>query len=383
MLKRLLGKLSLPSKTCAETRAIEEIGNPWEPMDLRRRRMIFTSVKLNDRTVSALVDSGTSRSIINASLARELGLVPLGKTSTTSFTRRVSGLSYRAQTIEAAGTIVHDLPIDSYGAADLDALSGQRIPLIVGRDVLRIIDVEVDFIGDRVRWLKKQQDTDFRADFTLPLQGERAAFPSIDLTLEGRQRVRALLDLGSDTPITVAADYAREHGLLYERIKSSAVSIGLEGVLTNIAFSLRTVQIGEIELHDVPVHAVENWKLAEPISLGWPLFHSFHMVLSLGRKSLQAAVDRHILASEIQRDRLGISGRREEKKLVISHVAQGSPAWQAGLRVNDAVVSVDGRSISRNYPIPGERLGFRPPGSSIVLELSSGRIIHLTLANYF
>ncbi|NIJ16319.1 membrane-associated protease RseP (regulator of RpoE activity) [Sphingobium vermicomposti] len=265
----------------------------------------------------------------------------------------MSGLSYRAQTIEAAGTIVHDLPIDSYGAADLDALSGQRIPLIVGRDVLRIIDVEVDFIGDRVRWLKKQQDTDFRADFTLPLQGERAAFPSIDLTLEGRQRVRALLDLGSDTPITVAADYAREHGLLYERIQSSPVSIGLEGVLTNIAFSLRTVQIGEIELHDVPVHAVENWKLAEPISLGWPLFHSFHMILSLGRKSLQAAVDRHILASEIQRDRLGISGRREEKKLVFSHVAQGSPAWQAGLRVNDAVVSVDGRSISRNYPIPG------------------------------
>ncbi|WP_255326441.1 pepsin/retropepsin-like aspartic protease family protein [Sphingobium sp. EM0848] len=352
-------------------------------MDLPKRRMIFAPVKLNDRTIAALVDSGTSRTIINGGLAKELGLVPLGETSVTSFTRRVAGLCYRAERIELAGMVLKDFVFDSYGTAEIEALSRQRIPLILGRDILGKVDAEVDFVKDRVRWVSMEARRGFQADLILPLHGERAAFPSIDVTLEKMPRERALLDLGSDTPITMAADFAHEHGLLKERRQSSAVSIGLEGVLTNITFSLRNVKIGDFELRDVPVHAVENWKLAQPISLGWPLFQAFRMVLSLGTKTLDMKVDRHILVSEIPRDRLGISGRREEQRLVISHVAPWSPAWHAGLRAGDVVVSVDDRAISRDYPGLGERIGFRAAGSNIRLGLAGGRDIDLMLIDYF
>lgn len=380
---RIFGKSSLTPKSTVPPRARNEIDDAWEPMDLLHRHMIFAPVKLNDRNIPALVDSGTSRSIIHHGLARELGLVPLGEASVTSFTRRVAGLSYRTERMELAGTFLNDFVIDSYGMAEIEALSRQHIPLIVGRDVLQKVDVDFDFVGNRIRWISKGASRDFQADLSVALHGERAAFPSIDLALEGRARERALLDSGSNTPITMAADYAREHGFLDNRRQSSAVSISLEGVLTNVVFSLRSVNIGAFELYNVPVQAVENWKLAEPISLGWPLFQAFRMVLSLGGKSLDAKVDPHILMSEIPRDRLGISGRREEQQLIISHVAPWSPAWHAGLRLNDVVVTVDGRAISAGYPVPGERIGFRAAGSKVRLGLASGRNIDLTLTNYF
>lgn len=370
-------------KGAALRRAEGAIDDAWGVMDLSKRRMIFAPVKLNGRTITALVDSGTSRTIVNGDLAKELGLAPLGETSVTSFTRRVAGLCYRAERIELAGTVLKNFILDSYETAEIEALSRQRILLILGRDILRKIDVEVDFAKDRVRWVSTGAKRDFQTDHILALHGERAAFPSIDLTLDGMLRERALLDLGSDTPITMSADFADEHGLLNERRQSSAVSIGLEGVLTNIAFSLRSVKIGDFELHDVPVHAVKNWKLAQPISLGWPLFQAFHMVLSLGAKTLEMKADRNVLASEIPRDRLGISGCREEHRLVISHVAPGSPAWHAGLRAGDVVVNVDGRAITHDYPVPGERIGFRDAGSNIRLGLAGGRAIDLMLIDYF
>ncbi len=352
-------------------------------MDLPKRRMVLAPVKLNDRAIAALVDSGTSRTIINGTLAAELGLVPLGETSVSSFTRRVTGLGYRAGRMELAGTVLKDFMLDSYGTAEIETLARQHIPLILGRDVLQTVDVEVDFVNDRIRWVPKGRRGAFQADHILALHGERAAFPSIDLVLEGRPQERALLDLGSDTPITMAADFAHEQGLLDERCQSSAVSIGLEGILTNIVFSLLCVKIGNFEWHDVPVQAVKNWKLAEPISVGWPMFQDFRTVLSLGAKTMGMKADRTALASEISRDRLGISGRRQEKRLVIFHVAPWSPAWHAGLRVNDVIVSVDGRAISNDYPAPGERIGFRAAGSNVRLGLAGGRTVDLMLIDYF
>lgn len=359
------------------------IDEAWAALDLAERRMILAPVQLNDRIISAVVDSGTSRTIINGGLAREMGLIPLGETSVTSFTRRVAGLSYRARTMELAGTILKDFVLDSYETADIEALARQKIPLIVGRDVLKKIDLGIDFVGNRIRWISSERRRNAAPDLILPLYGERAAFPSINLTIEGMPEERSLLDLGSDTPITMSAVFAKENGLLEERRQSSAVSIGLEGVLTNIAFSLRSVRIGDFEWHDVPVQAVDEWKLAQPISVGWPLFHAFHLVLRLGSRTMDMTVDRTVLASGVPRDRLGISGRREERRLVISHVAPGSPAWHAGLRAQDILVNVDGHAISSRHPAAGERIGFRPAGSIVKLGLADGRTVDLMLIDYY
>ena len=382
MLKWLLDKSPI-HKARAATCPSGAIDGMWAALDLAERRMIFAPVKLENTIISALVDSGTSRTIINSGLARELGLVPLGETSVTSFTRRVAGVSYRAATMELAGTILKDFVFDSYETADIEALARRQLPLIVGRDVLKKIDVEIDFIGDRIRWTSPGPRRNVRPGLRLPLCGERAAFPSIDLAIEGMTQERCLLDLGSDAPVTRSAAFAKERGLFEGRRQSTAVSIGLEGVLTNIAFTLRNVSIGDFAWHDVPVQAVENWKLAQPISVGWPLFQAFHIVLSLGARTMDMTANRQVLASPIPRDRLGISGRREEQRLVISHVAPGSPAWHAGLRGNDVLVNVDGRAISRGYPAPGDRVGFRAPGSVVRLGLADGRTLEIMLIDYY
>lgn len=357
--------------------------NSWAKMDLIKRRMIFAPVSLNGRMLEAVVDSGTSRSVINGRLAEELGLVPLGKASVTTFTREITGREYMAQAIELGGTMLRDCPLDSFSTTEINAVSGQKMPLIVGRDVLQEIDLEVDFVGDRVRWCPKQRQVAFQADQVLPLRGMRGDFPSIDMIIEGMMRDIALIDLGSDMPITMSADYARSFGLLDGRRQSSVATVTFEGVLKGIAFSLRTIKIGKFEIRDVPVQAVENYKLALPISLGWPMFQAFHTLLSFRSKTMCLKADRISLLSEIPRDRMGISGWRQDGRLVIIHVAPGSPAWDAGIRADDVVVSVDGAAISHNHPPPGERVGFRAAGTKVNLGLDDGRIIKLLLKNYF
>lgn len=62
----------------------------------------------------------------------------------------------------------------------------------------------------------------------------------------------------------------------------------------------------------------------------------------------------------------------------VATVADNSPAWRAGFRVNDVILAIDGYAIA-NLDSLADRLALRRPGDTIkVLVLRSGRNVELT-----
>lgn len=360
-----------------------QMDDGWTPLNLAASRTIAVPVRLNGRTVPAMIDSGTSRSVIGRTLALELGLTDLGETAAQSFTKKVYGSIYSADQMELPGIALRNIPLESFDVTEIEGIANRQIPLILGRDILRQIDLEVDFVGDRARCLPLHDRPTWPGHAALPLVGERASFPSISLALEGHKPQFSLVDFGSDAPVTMAAEYARTARFLTDRKVSTAVIFGMEGVLINGVFTLRDIRLGSFLLHQIPVQVVENWKLPEPVSVGWPLFRAFDAVLSLGSKTMWLKADQTILAADFPKDRLGMFGRREVDRMVVLHVAEGSPAWVAGIRDNDIITSIDGQRITDSYPPRMKRLAFQPAGTSIALGLIDGRQMALVLADYF
>ncbi|MCW1383793.1 PDZ domain-containing protein [Novosphingobium sp. KCTC 2891] len=181
----------------------------------------------------------------------------------------------------------------------------------------------------------------------------------------------------------MAADYARSQGFLDHRKVSTAMMFGLEGPLLNATFSLKSLSLSGFTLRQIPVQVIEDWKLAEPVSIGWSLLSAFDVLLSLGSRSVQLKADRDALAADFPKDRLGLFGQRQSDRLIVFHVAPGSPGWAAGLRDNDVVTSIDGHPITASYPDPAKRIGFQPAGTHVSLGISGGRYLNIALNYYF
>jgi C-terminal processing protease CtpA/Prc len=67
----------------------------------------------------------------------------------------------------------------------------------------------------------------------------------------------------------------------------------------------------------------------------------------------------------------------------VLHVAEASPAEASGLKAGDQIVKIDGERVDSAYIISHPRMGARPAGTQSELTLSDGRIVHLTLADYY
>ncbi|MFP5506884.1 MAG: PDZ domain-containing protein, partial [Gammaproteobacteria bacterium] len=91
-------------------------------------------------------------------------------------------------------------------------------------------------------------------------------------------------------------------------------------------------------------------------------------------------MDQLVTHGEIRRGRLGVTaqnltpelaqafGLKEQRGTVVAEVAKGSPADQAGVRVGDIIVSVDGRPVESAADVRN-RIGLLRVGDEVSLEL--------------
>jgi serine protease Do len=108
-------------------------------------------------------------------------------------------------------------------------------------------------------------------------------------------------------------------------------------------------------------------------SIGPQLTHNFHVPISGFRKSWHRLLAGEVWGAEHDDEgngaRLGVSGRTEDDKCVITEVFQGSAAEKAGVRVGDVVLSVDSRPIS-TFDELKRIVFFKRPGAKMRLTVS-------------
>lgn len=354
----------------------------WHPLALSTARYLTLPASVNGTALTAVLDSGATRSVIKDRLALDLGLPYLGATLAGTFTRDVPGSLYRVGELMLDGAAFRHIDIASFEMSQVEILAG-NVPLVIGQDILRQVALDVRFTQDRIRLLDRAATRAPAGYARLALQGAGREFPALPARIEDHGVEHAILDLGSSVPVSVSREYATQIGLLNNRPVSTTMTLGVEGSAVSQIFLARNVRVGPFAMNQVPVCVIEDWELAQPINLGWPLLTAFDAVFDLGGDALWLKGDPARIAAPFPRDRSGLGGQRRAGDILVRHVALNSPAWQAGLREGDTIVAIDGRTIDAAFPPAGERLGQNPAGTRFRLTLADRRDVTLTLADYF
>jgi hypothetical protein len=355
----------------------------WQQLHLATSKYLTVTASINGTSISAIIDTGATRSVVNVACAQRLRLPTSGTLSAAALTGQVNGTLYRVRTLGLGDVVVHNIDVSSFDVSAIEGSLSRELPLVVGQDLLASAILEVEFPKDRARLSASLDPKRVEGFVKLPVAWGKSNLPHIPVDIEDGLRSEAIVDLGSDVLCSISESFAREHGLFDSRPTSTTMTIGVEGPSISRIFSLRTLRFGPYVLHDVPACGVSNWNFSQPINLGWPCFSAFDFLLDTKAAALWLAASPERLKQAIPRDRSGIGAARLPDRLVVRHVAVNSPAAHAGLRGGDEIIAIDGRAVDADYPSPSERQGEKPAGTRIDITLADGRALTVILADYF
>jgi serine protease Do len=124
-----------------------------------------------------------------------------------------------------------------------------------------------------------------------------------------------------------------------------------------------------------PLFNMQGEVVAIHSSIGPKLTHNFHVPVSAFRKSWHRLLAGEVWGTEHddQDDgpRLGVSGRTENGKCLITEVMPGSAAEKAGVKTGDIVLAVENRAIS-TFDELKRIVFFKRPGAKMRLTISRG-----------
>ena len=338
-------------------------------------------VAVNAEPLAAVFDTGFSRTALLPGLIRKLGLPATGQSETRGLSGMMTSAEYQLPYLRFGPVGVERLPVLGL---DSDAVHfPPNTSLIIGSDLLKRSVVEIDFPNDRMRVCERDQRVALPGLTRIPATPNTERVLTIPLVLEGRPVPAAVLDTGSNAACTMSRAFAEQLGLLDGRLRSTILTAGVEGAMTDTVTTIHEIGIGSFVIRIVPVTVVDNWVLMSPANLGWPLFRALLMVLQLGAGAVWLKPDARVLSEPFPKDRSGLAAACLPDRLIVRHVAERSPAEQAGLVAGDAIVAIDGRPVDAGFPRPGERQGYRVASTMMDLELANGRHVRLILADYF
>lgn len=354
----------------------------WVDFDLTPGNQIAFAMTIDGRPATALLDTGFTRSALSRRWAGAAGLRISDGGSGLGVGGRVAigqvggrDLTIGGLTRNGGRLAVVDLPAFATGG-------GAAIDVVIGGDVLRHYALDVDFAARRFRLLPSGR---------LPFAGKAAPLAIRDdlYTSElriGDTRLRpVIVDTGDGSSLTLSSDAWR--GLGARPLLTSTVSYSVAGAIQSDLAILRGVAVGGL-----PVGETET--LIEPARgfsatlgtagrVGIGLLRRFRVLLDpdAGRMVLapSAATDEPALRSTS-----GLLVGVEPGRLRVLHVMRGSPAASGGWRAGEAICSIDGAAIPRDYAArPIARWSVAAPGRITRLGLCGGATRSLTAAAFY
>lgn len=227
---------------------------PWLPL-VGRGVLLEVDATLNGAPVRALIDSGAQVSAVDSGLAARLALP------------RTTALPFLAYGVTGGPKVTHTVRLDlalpgltitNLRAASLDLAgladaSGREFDILVGRDILSKVVLDVDPATHRVRLTSPTAYALPRGAVSIPLRMRQGA-PHIVVIIEGAPTVEALVDTGAHSILALTTAAARETGLLAAgREQTETPSIGLGGVVVNRRARARSVRIAGLDLGETEV----------------------------------------------------------------------------------------------------------------------------------
>ncbi len=216
----------------------------WLPFAEVRANVPTVNVRLNGRTVRALIDSGAQYSVVDRDWLKTLGAV-----KTFDMPILAYGVGGQAQigkgvTLDVAvgGARIGKLRTAILDLGLLASDDGLGTPLILGQDVLGEIILDLDPEHRRVRFLPREATPP--ADVR-PVEVQRTGKAlRTTVTVEGT-KVEAVIDTGSSALLALSRSSAASAGLFDGREQRRGSSLVLGGAMASTLVEVRSLTFAD------------------------------------------------------------------------------------------------------------------------------------------
>ena len=343
---------------------------------------IVVPMVVNGVTTAAIFDTAAAVSAVDDRFARRAGIIA------TSAGQSLAGPGGTFQAFKTPSFQVsigdNVARIDWAAAIDLSEVSratGWAVGFLLGQDILRrfVFDFRFDTARFSVAPRARVPDTSGLAELLLA-RGRRQE-PILEIAIEDLPAVPAVLDTGSSSPLILSGDYADAAGLS-SRPTSTGLAATASGLSVVRLVTVKEVRMGHLRRSAVPTQLNATWTSdGPPASVGMPLLAAPRLVFDFGGDRLWRSDPPQAL---LGRDRSGLGIVARPDRLVVVHVAAGSPAEAAGWKEHEEITRIDGERVSLFYNT-GDlwRWRFQPAGTRVRVTLGDGSKRDLRLADYY
>ena len=340
--------------------------------------MIVMELSVDESTpLSFIFDTGAGGTIINASTAASLGIVGDETVSREGATGMAEIIRSTDHIIDAGDLRLRGITL---GIAELDHIEkrfGIPIDGVIGWEILSKYAVRVNYDDMNIEiYDTKRFDYDF-GDSGYPLEVKGTTiFTNITVAIKSGNTFtgKVLVDTGSggaisfNTPFTEENDLLTEMDTYYER-ETTSLSTESSHVYTTMLASLT---ISDYKFSALP----SSMAVAETGALSWPgpmgilgneVLKRFNIFIDLQEQNM--FLEPNLLYDEIfEVNCSGLELVTDDsfQRVIIDHVYAGSPANEAGLKVGDEIVQIDGASASY-FQLPQIRSMLSQDGKEVEL----------------
>jgi hypothetical protein len=351
------------------------------PVKLLDNGHLLLKVQVNDakEKVNFLFDTGATSGVIDKSLAKRMGLKVVSQ-------QRVPGAGgvqiydiLSAQDVNLSDDLF--LAYDHMVSVDMTRFHeviDERYDGILGFNLLREFVTKIDYEKEELVLYENMNDVNVDDYSVIPFTFHNGiSIPQFDVsfTLTNGEKFtgRILFDSGAGFTLSVNSPFAKKKDILKKADKSILLkSESLGTTSTSREIAIQSFQMGDFTFNDLPIK-VSNDKAGVSSYQGYlgimgaEIIQRFHVILNYRSKKLYLKPNK-FYATSFKFPLSGLRLKKKNNQIIIDMVTDKSPAYEAGLRKGDVILSVDGTTYNR---ISEYEKALRQEGKSVNVQVTT------------
>lgn len=339
---------------------------------------VFVAVELAGHGLRFLLDTG-GVNLLAATAARRIGLASVGALEARGPGEKTVGSGFaRVERLVVGGAValerqllrVLDMP-------GFDDVQGVQVDGVLGVELFKRLVVQIDYAGRSLLLADPATFVAPAAATSLPITFF-GHFPGVAAELDGIGG-QFWLDTGNRGGLVLLAPFVQEHGLAERLAVTPLTTIGwgiggpAQGRLARggcLALGSALVHGPVLRLPADDAGALATRHVAG--NIGGEILRRFVVTFDYARRVVHLA-DSGAPPRPFDADRCGLWINRDAQGALVMAVMAGGPADEAGMRVGDAIVAVDGEPASAiGLDALRRRLAESPAGTRVELVLLRG-----------
>ncbi len=349
---------------------------------------IFIEARLNGRgPFRLLCDTGGSN-VVTPELAKELGLKSEGALEGTGVGEKSEDVGLtKVKSLQVGDVTLSDQAFAVFDLKTMNEVEGFPLRGLIGYEVFKRFVATIDYEHQTLTLTlpsafvspKKGTVVPFKFSGTIPeVQGEIDGIPG-----------KFHIDTGSRTSLTILAPFAKAHDLKtrYGAKVEAVTGWGVGGPARGLVVRAGVLKLGGVTV-DGPLADLSlqtKGGFIDPYvagNVGAGILKRFNIVFDYGRQQLIFERNANY-GNPDGYDRAGMWLNLSADAFQVMDVTAGGAAAEAGIKVGDKVLAVDGQTAAQlSLPALRAKLRSDPPGTKVRLSVESGgqrRDIVLTL----